>query len=300
MKKIIISILIIHISVWSFGQQNYGAHEYGKTIYNLFSMDHKAFSYNLEGHSILTPQDLNPKIDKEDIIVCIVYEISNELKNSTNYSPKPITKVMDFYIVYDYSYRINYSSKSELDRKIPTIELADGSILSKITLINYFINEKGKLEDKQLKKSAFEIENTKGLIDIKIDENALKDSSLLDIHAKIISRNFYKLQPSVSNIEGFEKKLIVSFPAIFNYKIPELNNYELLSHSNSSFELLNFINTLEKNGEIEKINTVSQIYTWKIELQSTTNLKPEFELNGINFIPNTDIGIKETDILNLD
>jgi hypothetical protein len=300
MRKIIISILIIHISVWSFGQQNYGAHEYGKTVYNLFSLDHKAVSYKLEDPSILTPQDLYPKNNKEDIVVYIVYEISSDFKNSTAMSTKPITKLMDFYIVYDYSYRINYSAKDELARKIPKIELADGSILSKITIKNHFINEKGKLEDKQLKKSAFEIEKTKGLISIKIDENALIDSSLIDIHAKVISRNFYKLQPSVSDIEGFDKHLIVSFPAIFNYKIPELNNYELSSHSNSSFELLNFINSLEKNGEIEKINTVSQIYTWKIDLQSTTNLKPEFELNGINFIPNADIGIKETDILNLE
>jgi len=207
---------------------------------------------------------------------------------------------MDFYIVYDYNYKIYYSGNEKLKNSIPEIKIADGSTVGKMSIKYHFVNEKGNLDNKQIKKSAYEIKNENGELSIQIDDKALIANSLLEIHAKIISRNFIKLKPSVSNIEGFEKHLVVSFPAIFNYIIPKSSNYELSSHSTSSFELLNFMHTSGvRNGYIEKINSVSQIYSWKVDLRDPSDTTPEFELNGIVFIPNTDIGIKETEILNI-
>jgi hypothetical protein len=300
MRKIISTLLTIHFAFLCFGQTNSNK-EYGKTLYNVLSLDHKAFSYNLEDPSDVNLRDFESKPNKEDVVVYIVYEVNPEFKSSTSIEPRPIQKMMDFHIIYDYNYRIFFPSIDNLNNILPKIKLADGSTLVKAIIKNHFINEKGQPDNKQLKKSAFDLKKDNGLLSFTIDDNVLKDSSLLEIHVKVISKNFYKIEPSISKSLSFEKRLTVSFPAIFNYKIPAYDNLDLLSHTNTSFELLNFMQPHGyRNGEIEKINTISHIYSWKINLQEATDFKPEFELNGIVFIPDTDIGIKKTEILKLD
>jgi len=301
MKKIVILILLIQISGLSFGQQTFRTPEYGKTLYNLFSLNHKAVSYPQEVPPEITIQDLKSRVNKEDVVVYIVYEMNSEFKRNDGSRTIQNNKLMEFYIVYDYSYKLFYSSQEKLANDIPSIKLDDGCTISKVTIKNYFINEKGKMDNIQLKKSAFKIENDKGLLSINIESKVLVDSSLLEIHVKVFSNKFYKLQPSISNIGSYEKHLIVSFPTIFNYKIPTYNNYLLSSHTTSSFELLNFMHTSGlRNGNIEKVKSVSEIYSWEIKNQGTTDFTPEFELDGIKFIPNVDIGIMGNEILNIE
>lgn len=301
MKKILFLILMVQIAGWSYGQQNYGTHEYATTLYNLFALNYKSYSYPQEALSAISIQDVKCTTNKEDAVVYFVYEVNSEFKKYDASHTTPNNKLMEFYIVYDYRYRICWSALKKLKNEIPKIKLGDGCSVSKVTLKNYFINDKGKLVNKQIKKSAYETENDKGLLSMQIDDNVFADSSLLEIHIKVISTNFYKLQPSISNIGSYEKHLIVSFPTIFNYKIPEHNNQIAHSHTTSPFGLLNFMHTSGlRNGNIEKISSVSQIYSWGINTQDTTEFKPEFELDGIKFIPNTDIGILETEILNIE
>lgn len=300
MKKIMILIFMIQIAGWSFGQQNLRTPEYGKTLSNLFSLNHKAVSYP-EVPPQITIQDLKSKVNKEDVVVFFVYETNSEFKRNDGSRSTQNNKLMEFYIVYDYNYRIYYASKGKPINEIPKIKLADGCTVSKVTFKNYFIDENGKLDYKQLKKSALNMENVKGLLSMQIEDNYLKDSSLLEIHIKVISNKFLKVEPSISNIESYEKHLVVSFPAIFNYKISPESKNAFSSHATSSFELLNFIHTSGiRNGNIEKKQSISQIYSWDNNAIGATDFEPKFELNGIKFIPNTDIGITENEILNLD
>jgi hypothetical protein len=300
MRNIIGTLFMIHFALLCFSQNN-SDKEYGKTLYNVLSLDHKAFSYNLEDPSVLSLRDFESRTNKEDVVVYIVYQVNPEFKNSASIESKPIQKMMDFHIIYDYNYRIFFLSNENLNNILPKIKLADGSTLVKAIIRNHFINEKGQPDNKQLKKSAFDLKKDNGLLSFTIDDKVLKDSSILEIHVKVISKNFYTIQPSISKSLSFEKRLTVSFPAIFNFKIPAYDNLDLLSHTNTSFELLNFMRPYGyRNGDIEKINTISHIYSWKVNMQGAIDFKPEFELNGLVFIPDTDIGITKTEILKVD
>src|SRR5665647_389817 len=147
MKKIVILILLIQISGLSFGQQTFRTPEYGKTLYNLFSLNHKAVSYPQEVPPEITIQDLKSRVNKEDVVVYIVYEMNSEFKRNDGSRTIQNNKLMEFYIVYDYSYKLFYSSQEKLANDIPSIKLDDGCTISKVTIKNYFINEKGKMDN---------------------------------------------------------------------------------------------------------------------------------------------------------
>jgi hypothetical protein len=289
--------MTIYISSWCCGQESRGTPVYAKTLSNLFKLDHKAYSYNPKNLSVITISELESKTNKEDVVVYFVYEVYSEFEGN-RFKPISTAKLMDIYIVYDYCYKIYFTNDKMLKVKTPMITIPNGSTLSKLTIKNYFKNEEGVIESKQLKKSAYKTENVNGLFSMQIDDNSLVDGSILEIHAKVISKNFHIIQPSISNADIFEKSLILSFPTIFKYNVPEFKNYELISQTTAPFILLNFMRPFgNRNGEIEKVNSDSNIYTWKISKLSTTNLNPEFELNEFMLDKDTDIGMEKEEIL---
>jgi hypothetical protein len=260
-------------------------------------MRHKAVSHT---YKPLRPtiQDFDQKVSKEEINVYVIYEKDSTVgKSSGNEELFNLPqKLMDLYLIYDYTFKIFAASKDVLNEKIPKISILSGGFIDEMRVVNYFVDEKGKLKDKKIKKSALSTDIKNGVLTINLDKEQLTDNSFTELSIQIKSRNFNKIIPSISNIDTFDKSLTLSYPTIFKYKIPESSEFKIESNSTSTFELLHFRrDTGAGNGNIDKIKVDSNVYTWRLLQGGQFNV--EFELEGLNIPTQSDIGIRPTDIV---
>lgn len=295
MRQLFTSILFLTI-ICSYGQQHPAVSQsgYNPTVPRLIAMRHKAISHTFKSASP-TIQDFDQKVSKAQINVYVVYEKDSIVGKSSGNEElfNPPKKLMDLYLIYDYIFKIFAPSKDGINEKIPKIALS--GFIDEIRVVNYFVDEKGKLKDKKIKKSGISTNIKNGVLSIALDKEQLTDNSCAEIRIQIKSRNFTKIIPSISNIDTFDMSLTFSYPTILKYKIPESRRLTMEPNSTSTFELLHFRrNEGAGNGNIDKMKVDCNIYTWKLRSEQ---LDVAFELDGLNIPIQSDIGITSADIV---
>jgi len=302
MRKISISTILFWITLTVYGQQHPAVSEpgYNPTVPRLISMRHKAVSFT-DKPMKMTIQDFEQKGNKEDINVYVVYEKDSTVGKSSGTEElfNPPQKLMDLYLIYEYTFKIYCYTKEEMNGKIPKINLESGGFVDELKVVTYYIDEKGKLKDKKIKKSSVISEVANGFLSIQLDQSQLIQNSFVEVNVQIKTRNFAKLVPSISPGDSFNKSLTVSYPIILNYKITDNSTLELKSSSTSEFELLHFVrDSGAGNGNIKTLKVDSKIFSWKINTNENKS-KIEFELEGLNIPLDSDIGVRPTDIIRM-
>lgn len=265
---------------------------YNPTVPRLYSMRHKAVShkYKIEKPTI---QDFAQKVSKEEINIFVVYEKDSIVGRGAGNGEltRPPQKLMDMYLIYDYTFRIFTESKEEINR-IPKINILPGGFIEDVKIVNYFLDKKGKLKNHQFRKSDINIAFENGVLSVTPDKELLSNNSCTEVKIIVKSRNFIKIAPSLSNNGFFEKSLTISYPSIFNYKIPA--EFKPGSIATSTYELLHFRRNV-RGGNIDIVRVDSKIYMWSLFENGASNI--EFELEGITIPPQKDIGIAPTDMV---
>ncbi|MBW6498178.1 MAG: hypothetical protein K0B09_07310 [Bacteroidales bacterium] len=299
MRQFITTAILFLTIICTYGQHPAVSQPgYNPTVPRLFSMQHKAISHTFKQ---IKPniQDFDQKLSKEEINIYVVYEMDSTLgRNSMSDRElfNPPRKLMDIYLIYEYTFRIYCQSKDLINENIPEINLSTGGFVDDIRIVNYFVDRKGKLKEKRIRKSAISADLNNGVLSVMLDKDQLTDNSFTEINIQIKSRDFKKIIPSISNKSFFDKSLTLSYPAIFNYEIPTSNEFNLVSNSISTFELLHFRRDPGPgNGNIDKVIVDSKIYEWKLNQENQLNI--EFDLWELNIPPLSDIGIGLTDIV---
>ncbi len=298
MKQISISTILFLIIITVFGQQHPAVSQpgYNPTVPRLLNMRHKAVSF-IDKPLQITTQDFEQKQNKEDICVYVVYEKDSTVGQSfgTEELFNPPRKLMDLYLIYEYTYKIYCSNNEDINGRIPKINLESGGFVQELKVFTYYIDDKGKLKDKKIKKSSINSDVANGFLSIQVDQSQLIQNSFVEINVKIKTRDFVKLAPSISSGNSFNKSLTISYPIILNYKVADNPSLELTSSSTSKFELLHFVRD-SGTGNIMTLEVDSKIFTWKINTKENS-YETEFDLDGVYIPIGSDIGIRPTDII---
>lgn len=304
MKQIVIlfGILIIATS-HTYGQfPDLSDPNYNQTVPNLLRMQYNEISYNVSP-IILTLTDFQNISNKEYIDVYVVYTMDSKVgKNTTSkdYVTVP-KKLMDMYMIYDYSYLIYYSAKEGISDKLPQFSVKPEYSIKKITGENIFL-KKGEIKERKIKNSSIGTDLIDSTLKIQLDESNLIDNSYVKINIQIKSRNFLKINPSYSPLTEFSSILTLSYPTIFIYETPIIAGLEQLSDSTGSFNLLHFYKDPGVgNGHISLVDVGSKIRSWRIIRKPDQNFKRiEFILDKISIPPNLDIGIDPVEFVRIE
>lgn len=297
MRQLFTAILFLAI-ICVYGQQHPALSDpgYNPTVPRLVSMRHRAISHTYKP-TRPTIQDFEQKVSKEEINIYVVYEKDSTVGKSSGAEEllNPPQKLMDLYLIYEYTFRIFAPSKDVINENIPSINVVSGGFIDEVRVVNYFVDGRGKLKNKKLKKSGIITDIKNGILSVILDKEQLTDDSSTEISIRIKSRNFTKIIPSISDIDTFEKSLTLSYPAILKYKISEGSQFKIDSSSTSTFELLHFRRDAGVgNGNIDKVQVDTNVYTWSLQ---GGQLNVVFELEGLNIPTDADIGISPADII---
>ncbi|PKP48185.1 MAG: hypothetical protein CVT94_09175 [Bacteroidetes bacterium HGW-Bacteroidetes-11] len=304
MKNILLSsVFLIFFVVNCFGQfHDVSDPRYNPTVPRLISMRHKALSHKAVSMTT-TAEDFRNISNKENIDIQVIYETDSRIGKSSG-SDELINvprKLMDMYLIYNYSYRIFYNRADGVSDKLPKIILTPGCSIKKVDIESIFMKA-GNVKTKKLNKSTFKYELVDSTLVFQLNEINLSDSSYIDLNVQIESKNFLQIKPSVISSIDLSKMLTFSYPMIFTYNMPVRSDFELLSDSTSSFVLLHFYrNPGAGKGNIDLVEVNSRIQYWRIiKDQNQNDERIVFVLDKLNIPPGMDIGIDPVELLSIE
>jgi len=304
MKHFTIILVLLFIAfVKSFGQfPDLSDPRYNPTVPNLLRLQHKAVSHKASP-MITTLDDFRNTSNIENLNIYVIYEMDSKVGKSTGNADlyKVPKKLMDMYLIFDYRYRIFYTTIGGISDELPKIKITSNEKVNEIHG-EYLFVKAGEVKEKKLNKSTINYVLIDSTLLINLNESNLIDSSYVDIKVQIKSRVFLRINPTISHSSGFLKTLTLSYPMVFSYKTPFCSGLEQSYDTISTFNLLHFHrNPGAGNGKISFVDVGSRIQTWKIIDKLGQNCeKIEFTLDNLNIPPNFDIGIDPIDLVKFD
>lgn len=304
MKRIIILFgILIFITSNTFGQfPDLSNPNYNQTVANLIRMQHYEKS-NTVSPIMTTLSDFQNTSDKEYIDIYFIYKIDSKVgKNATLLGNTIVPKkLMDMYIIYDYTYLIYYSDIDSISDRLPQILMKPEYSITKIKAENVFLR-KNKIKERKFRNSSIATNLIDSTLKISINESEIAKNSYVKINIQIKTKNFLKISPSYSPLTEFSSILTVSYPSVFIYETPVISGFEQISDSTGSFNLLHFHKDPGVgNGHISLVDVGTKIRSWEIMDKPDQKLKRiEFMLEIINIPPNLDFGIDPVELVSID
>lgn len=296
-----ISCLIILLIINSFcvnGQIRVTeAADYSPIVPRLLSLDHKQKSFH-EDQRRIVKEDVLSGYYEENIHIYVEYKRHPNIGQIGFSSTDRIDKLMDFFVVYQYHYFIPFTTIEKLNSHLQTIKIHEYDKLYELDVKNYFIKN-DKVKNSKIKKNQYIITDSLNQIQIQfIDEALIMPNSLIEIDMKIKSYFFNEINPSFNILGDFKRNLTFSMPVIFQYSVTgNKENIQLVSDTNTRFQLLNFVRSERDYNKCIEIYDVSSLTSqFKLKSSSDTEILCTFLLLGLRIPTDIDIGVSRKDL----
>jgi len=243
-------------------------------------------STQLEKKDKFTLEEFNSKENYQRIETYFCYErdsILEKMGDAVFFNPPK--KLMDFFIVHHYNYKLNSVSLfSEENFIIPEIPIPSKTFLESIK-VKYYYLKKAKLKSGKLKKSEFSSNISQEKLIIKLSNTTIPQDSYVEIDIKLKSRNFEDVNPTISkNIENSEYSIRI--PKLLEY---EVSPFETAIIEDGELKMLKFFrDTTDWDKMINAFEIGFRSYSWTGSKDSF--LAPKLKLSQVKYPIGSDIG----------